>query len=207
MPAPKPINPKNKWFLVPDSLTDHESGKPEDRFYNVEARFRDHPVLDVAASEIERHNVYKPGIACEQRVIKAAIGTPAVKNMTPHVLRFDKGPKLPRVDFDACVAVIKRCWDAWQHYQTFREAPVTREEERAVALIMRGPRPDEIMMADANGRLTKVIIDDGEEPEGDELDAEDGAEDQAPAPAAQPAAARPAKKAPAKKPATKKRAA
>jgi hypothetical protein len=200
----KPINPKNKWFLVPDSLTDHESGKPEDRFYNVEARFRDHPILDVRASEIERHNVYKHGISCEQRVIKAAIGTPAIKNMTPKVLRFDKGAKLPRVDFEACVATIRRCWDAWQHYQAFRLAPVMPEEARAIALIERGPKPDEITMRDANGQLTKVIIDDGEEPEDDELDADEEAEaPEAAAPAANPAKPR----APAKKPATKKKAA
>jgi hypothetical protein len=197
------INPKKRWFDVPDSLTKEDLGNGKFReYYNVEARFADHPVLDMPASVKARHNVYRFSIVCEQRIKRAAIGAPAVKNMTPYVLRFDKGSGLPRQDFDAAKAVIQRCWEAWLHYQTYREAPITPDEARAVELINRGPAPDTVMVMTSAG-LLPFKVDDGEvreDEDEDDEDAGDGAGDgdgssgeQASAPS--PIAPKPAKKA------------
>ncbi len=207
--------PQDKWFDVPDSLTVEEQGNRKVKYYNVECRVRDHKVIDIKASEEARHNVYKLVPAYEMRIKRAAIGQPTHKNMTPLVLRFDKGRHLPRPDFEACTAAIARCWEAWEAYQAYRKAPVHPEETIALDLINRGPKPP-IALRFKN-KLRQIVVEDEEEnpDEADEL--EDDADaigagpgagssggNRAPAPST-PARAK--RGAGAKKPTAKKRAA
>lgn len=184
------IDPK-QWFDVKDSKT--KDGEAGEAYYNVEARFADHPILDVSASRIARHNVYFLGIVLHTRVKRTAHGGPAIKNSTSVVFRFDKGmdetttvqaigPEgttvasrvgkagLSKEDFDSYIKWIVRCKEAWEHYQKFRKSPVTDLEKEATKAIERLP---------ANGNASRVIVDakgnplmvDGiEEEETDDLD-------------------------------------
>lgn len=125
-------NPKKQWFPVKDSLTKGERGKS---YFNVEARFSDHPVINVEKSKIARHNVYDFSIVLHTRVKRNAFDGPAQPNVSAQALRFDKGAKMGGPDFDAAKNAIVRCWDAWEHYQTWREAPVTTAEKMALEQI------------------------------------------------------------------------
>ena len=98
---------KRKWFDVPDSRVKRENGKGS--FYNVEARFSDHPVINVAKSKEARRNVYDFSIVLHTRVKRAMGDLPAVKNMSAHALRFDKGKALDKLEFERCKASIVRC--------------------------------------------------------------------------------------------------
>jgi hypothetical protein len=192
------INPKKRWFDVPDSLTKSEDGKRE--YFNVEARFHDHPVINVAKSTLARHNVHDFSIRLEMRVKYASGDVPAVRNATHHAIRFDKGSGLRSEDFKATMLLIQRCWDAWQHYQTFREAPISEAERVAIRLIEQRPEPSTLMVDTGNG-LRAVRLDEPEEgdddDEGDYLPDDEeggdaGGEAAPPAPAA-PKVAKPKK--------------
>lgn len=196
------VNPKKRWFDCPDSKTKSEDGKRE--YYNVEARFHDHPVLNVEKSRIKRHNVYDYGIRLETRVKYAAGDVPAVRNTSPIPIRFDKGHALRREDFDATLTHIQRCWNAWEHFQTFREAPVTEHERIAIELIKMRPVASTILVDDGQGNLKAVRLDDPDDHDDDDADdfldddeAESGGDDAGGEAAAPPAApARPRKPAP-----------
>ncbi len=147
---------KKQWFDVQDSKC---KGEDEKEYFNVEARFADHPILDVEASRLARSNVYKRGIVLHTRIKRNWLDKAAITNATSFVLRFDKGPDetvttmvpgpvpgtmvqhregklgMTKEDFDRAVSLIVRCWNAWEHYQQFREAPVTDMEARAVGII------------------------------------------------------------------------
>ena len=127
---------KKKWFDVPDSETEDERKK---LFFNVEARFSDHPVIDMELSRTARRNIYKFSIVLHTRVKRAAIGGKAQPNMSTQSLRFDKGAAMGAADFEASKAAIMRCWEAWEHYCRFREAPVTVAEKMALEQIQRAP--------------------------------------------------------------------
>lgn len=159
-----PIN-KKQWFDLPDSLTKTEDGKSE--YYNVEGRFRDHPVINVEKSRIKRHNVYEFSIVFETRLKRAAADAHAVKNMAPIPIRFDKGTELQQTEFERAVAAIRRGWSAWLHYQQFREAPVTENERVAIKLIDEQPAP-QVLMVDTGNGLKPVKLDDDEPTDEDE---------------------------------------
>jgi hypothetical protein len=137
-------NIKKQWFPVYDSGVPERNDKnqPTGKFlapFNVEARFSDHPVLNPEASKIARHAVYDWSIVLHTRVKHTADGTKALENVTSHTLRFDKGEKMGEQDFNKAKAAIMRCWDAWEHYQKFREAVVTTAEKMALDQINRSP--------------------------------------------------------------------
>jgi hypothetical protein len=150
---------KKQWFDVADSLINDGEHEP---YHNVQAKFSDIPILNVEKSKAARHNVFDIGIALHTKVLRLADGTPAFKNSTTHVLRFDKGQDtrvasyrpgpdgkevihydgqtgMGKEAFDAAVRDIMRCWDAWEHYQKFRLAPVHPLETRAMELIAKKP--------------------------------------------------------------------
>ena len=165
-----------KWFTVPDSEMMDLDGEPTGIF-NIEARFADHPILNVAKSKIARHNVYDLGPCLHMRILYTADHAQAIKNGTSHVMRFDKGPDeriasqqpgpggnlvlhydgpegMGQEAFDAAKRDIARCWAAWEHYQAFRESPVTPLEALAIDHIVNMPsaaRPS--IMVDVGGRL------------------------------------------------------
>lgn len=187
------IDPK-QWFQVSDSELMDQDGEPTGVF-NIDARFADHPILNVEKSRIARHNVYDLGPCLHMRILKNGDGTKAVKNGTSHVMRFDKGEDtrvasqqpgpagnlvlhydgcegMGKEAFEAAIRDIVRCFDAWQHYQHFRESPVTPLEVKAMAIIERMPsanRPS--IMVDVGGKLVAREIerehddDDEEQPE------------------------------------------
>jgi hypothetical protein len=154
---------KKQWFDVPDSWVKTENGG----YYNVEARFSDHPVLNPEKARIARHNVYDFSIVLHTRVKRATGDVPATKNMTAQTLRFDKAARMGKGDFDTAKQLIARCWDAWQHYQLFREAPVSALEASAIDQIMHAPQPASLLV-DKGGELVEHTIDDGEEREDEE---------------------------------------
>ncbi len=150
-----------QWFDVPDSKTKDESGEGG-FFYNVEARFADHPILDVKASKAKRHNVYFYGPVLHMRIKKTSLGAKAIKNAHSVVMRFDKGhedirieagigpqgnsipvrvgsPGMGKEDFDRACKLIVRCWEAWEHYQKFRKSVVTELEQHALEIISQAP--------------------------------------------------------------------
>lgn len=162
---------KKQWFDVPDSRVKREDGRG--LYYNVEARFSDHPVINVEKSKIARHNVYDFSIVCHTRVKRAAGDAPAIKNMTSQALRFDKGKALSKEGFEQAKSLIVRCLDAWEHYQLFREAPITEGERMALRQI--GEMPLSSMgrvLVDDGGKLVSHQIDDGEEPDEDDDEGE-----------------------------------
>lgn len=169
----KKENPKRRWFALPDSLTKREDGKGE--YYNVEGRFQDHFVLNIEKSKVARHNVYDVATRCETRVVKAPGDVPAVPNETHIPIRFDKGSALRGPDFDLCVKLITRCWEAWEHYQTFREAPVYDEERKALDLINSRPAPATVMVDTGNGLKAVKLVDDDDEDDDEESAADSGA--------------------------------
>ena len=148
-----------KWFDVPDSIFIDDNGN---EYYNVQAKFADHFILNVQKSQAARHNVWDVGIVLHTKVLRITDATPAIRNGTSHVMRFDKGEDLrvksyrPGPDgkevehydgpegmgaqgFDAAVRDIIRCWDAWQHYQLFRTSPVHPLETKALDIISKKP--------------------------------------------------------------------
>lgn len=182
---------KKQWFDVHDSKCRAENGE---EYYNVEARFADHPILDVAASKIARHSVYKRGIVLHTRVKKNIHDKKAITNASSFVLRFDKGRDhtktvmvpgpaqgtvvphregesgMSKEDFDRAVSLIMRCWDAWEHYQLFRESEVTELEREAMAIIDAKPRSAfGRLVADKHGNV--IEIDPIEQTDADDLDA------------------------------------
>ena len=165
------IDPKKQWFDVPDSKTRGEDGKI---FYNVQARFADHPALDPVASRIAGYSVHKLVPQVHMNVKKNIFGQKTVKNSTSVVFRFDKGRDetfvtgqvvgptgamvpnregkngISKADFDRYVGLIMRCWDAWEHYQSFREAPAWPLEEEAMKIIAGKP---------ASARGVRLVVD------------------------------------------------
>ncbi len=181
---------KKRWFDVPDSLFEDDDGN---KHYNVKAKFSDHFILNVAKSKVARHNVYDIGICLHTKVVLQSDASPAKDNGTSHVMRFDKGdderissyrpgpdgkevihydgkPGMGKEAFDAAVRDIMRCWDAWEHYQKFRQAPVHPLEIEALALINEKPL-DEIgtLLVDrGNGVLERVKVDEDDHDDDDE---------------------------------------
>lgn len=180
-------DPRKKWFDVPDSKCKTGDGE---EYFNVEARFADHPILDVDACKIARHNVYKCGIVLHTRVKKNWLDRKAIANASSFVLRFDKGPDqtvttmvpgpapgmmvphregksgMSKEQFDQAVSLMARCWDAWEHYQTFRKAPVTELELKAVEIINMMPSSRfGRLVADKSGNVIEI---DPIEPEVDD---------------------------------------
>jgi hypothetical protein len=176
---------KTKWFDVPDSVFVDEGG---DEYYNVQAKFADHPILNVEKSRAARHNVYDLGIVLHTKVLRLADANPAIRNGTSHVMRFDKGedtrvpsyrqgpdgkevihydgtPGMGKAAFDAAVKDIMRCWDAWEHYQKFRKAPAHPLETRALELVSSKPMAalGTLMVDRGDGTLIALEIDDGED--------------------------------------------
>src|SRR5882672_11132282 len=80
-----------KWFDVPDSIFEDDDGN---EFYNVQAKFADHHILNVKKSQAARHNVYDMGIVLHTKVLRVTDSSPAIKNGTSHVMRFDMGEDL-----------------------------------------------------------------------------------------------------------------
>ena len=181
------IDPRKQWCDVPDSKSRGEDGRV---FFNVEARFADHPVIDPEASRKAGHSVYRLVPQVHMHVKRNIFGAKSVKNSTSIVFRFDKGrdeteitgqvvgpagtmvpqregkPGMSKPDFDRAVALIMRCWDAWTLYQTFRKAPVWPLEEEVLKVIAgkpmaaRGVR----LIADRDGNLFEFDpMDDDEE--------------------------------------------
>lgn len=138
--APKKINPKKKWFPAPDSLCQRTDGSKQ-RYYNIEGRFEDHKVINIPKSEEAREQVYDTSIVLHTRIILTGFGTRAVDNMTSQAIRFDKGVLLRQPDFQQAKAGLYRFWEAWQHYQTFRTAPVTDLETEALLQISKMKTP------------------------------------------------------------------
>jgi hypothetical protein len=155
------IDPKKQWFDVRDSKCRGEDGQI---YYNVEARFADHPVIDAVESRKAGHAVYKLVPQVHMHVKKTIFGTRSIKNSTSVVFRFDKGRDetqitgsvvgpagtmvphregktgLSKPDFDRAIALIMRCWEAWEQYQSFRLAPVWPLEEEAMKIIAGKPK-------------------------------------------------------------------
>lgn len=146
---------KKKWFDVADSLFEDDDGN---EYYNVQAKFSDHAILNIEKSRAARKNVYEVGIVLHTKVMRQSDLTPAIKNSSSHVMRFDKGEDtrvmsyragpdgkdiihydgktgMGKEAFDAAVRDIMRCWDAWEHYQKFRTAPIHPMEEAALEII------------------------------------------------------------------------
>jgi hypothetical protein len=185
---------KTKWFDILDSMFVDEDG---DECFNVQAKFADHPILNVEKSKAARHNVYDLGIVLHTKVLRSNDASPALKNGTSHVMRFDKGedtrkasyrqgpdgkevvhydgcPGMGKDAFDAAVKDIMRCWDAWQHYQLFRKAPVHPLEARALEIINSKPLSSlgTLMVDRGDGTLVAHQVENDE----------DGDEDAAPPP-------------------------
>ncbi len=171
---------KRQWFDLPDSLVEREDGKGS--YYNVEARFSDHPVYNAQKSNIARHNVYDIGIVLHTRVKRAGGDAPAQKNMSALVIRFDKGedktvttavpsasgvpvlhregtPGMSKDDYNTAMKAIARCWDAWEHYQKFRQSPVTDLEKTAIKQILASPDRPKGVLVDIDGTLERKNFD------------------------------------------------
>jgi hypothetical protein len=168
---------KKKWFDVPDSGSKDDQGEI---FYNVEARFGDHPILDVKASKAARHNVYFYGPVLHMRVKRTSLNSRAIKNCYSVVMRFDKGeedirieqgiapngqsvpvrvgnPGMGKENFNRACKLIVRCWDAWEHYQKFRKSAVTPLEQEAIAIVSQSPnKVKSRLMVDREGKLMEV---------------------------------------------------
>lgn len=175
------IDPK-QWFTVPDSELKDQDGEPNGIF-NIDARFTDHPVLNVEKSRIARHNVYDLAPCLHMRILHNADGDPLqIKNSVSHVMRFDKGEDtrvasyvpgingpvlhydgsagMGKEEFQAAIRDILRCWAAWQHYQNFRESPVHPMEKKALEIIEQMPtsqRPG-VVMVDVGGKIEARVI-------------------------------------------------
>ena len=185
------IDPK-KWFPVSDSEILNQDGEPTG-IYNIEARFADHPILNVPKSKIARHNVYDLGPCLHMRILFNNDGGKAFKNGTSHVMRFDKGEDtrvasqqpgpggnlvlhydgsegMGKEDFEAAIRDIVRCFDAWQHYQKFREAPVTQMEEKALSLISQIPNAGRTIIVNVGGKLQARAIEQERDEDDDEVE-------------------------------------
>lgn len=162
-----PIIDKNQWFDCPDSLVkrpENEGGS----YYNVQGRFADHPVINIAKSRIARHNVHDFSITFYKRVLTALEG-PATKNSHPHPIRFDKGIGMRQEDFDIARRTIQANPDAWAHYCKFRQAPVTDLERMALGQIDRAPLSSMgKVLVDVDGELVPVDLDTEEAPDPDD---------------------------------------
>lgn len=180
---------KKKWFDVPDSKSKDDN---DEIFYNVEARFGDHPILDVNASKAARHNVYFYGPVLHMRVKRTSLNVRAINNCHSVVMRFDKGhedirmeqaiapngnnvsirvgkPGMGKEDFSRACKLIVRCFDAWEHYQKFRKSAVTPLEREALRIISQSPKKMKgRIMVDRDGRPVEVDdIDDKDEDDPD----------------------------------------
>ncbi len=157
-------DPRKRWFDVPDSKS--RDGEDGEAYYNVEARFADHPVIDPAKSRLAGHSVYQLVPQLHMHVKKNIFGNRSIKNSTSVVFRFDKGkdetvttgqvvgptgqmvpnregkPGMSKPDVDRAIALILRCREAWDHYQTFRQAPVWPLEEEIVRNLAQRARAD-----------------------------------------------------------------
>jgi hypothetical protein len=165
---------KRKWFDVPDSLTEREDG--EASYYNVQARFSDHPVLHPEKTRIARSNVYEIGTILHTKVLRAGGDAPARKNMSQQVMHFGfgyKGEIFSEEDFKATKASIVRCWDAWQHYQTFREAPVREGEKLALGQINTSPEKPKGVLVDIGGKLERREFDVDADVDEERIEAEE----------------------------------
>lgn len=164
---------KKKFYPVPDSLVEREDG--HGKYYNVEARFSDHPVINPDKSRIARHNVYDFSIVLHTRVRRVMGDAAAQPNMSAQPIRFDKGKALRGDDFERCKALIMRCWEAWTAFQAFREAPVTPGEQIALHQIelLRAHRqaPGKVMVDIGGGQLVERSLDPDDE--GNEEDDEE----------------------------------
>jgi len=187
-------NVKKQWFDVLDSKTEKENGNGF--YYNVEARFSDHPVINVEKSRVARHSVYDYSIVLHTRVKRVAGDAKAQPNMSAQPLRFDKGAAMGGDDFDKAKLAIMRCWDAWQHYCKWREAPVTVAEKMAMEQISRAPLSAiGTVRVDKGGVLVDARragdeTDDDADDEGDDAGHLMAAAEKAVAPARQAARAR-----------------
>jgi hypothetical protein len=188
---------KKQWFDVRDSVVEREDGKG--KYFNVQARFSDLAVINVEKSRIKRHNVYEYSIVLHTKVKRTMGDQAAQPNVTSQPLRFDK-PELRGPDFEAAKALIMRCPEAWNHYQKYREAPVTEAEEKAlhqIALhLAHQARPGKVMV-EVNGELVERDIDpdaEEEDPEEDAVPPKISAPRKAVPVATKPRAKRPGKK-------------
>lgn len=188
-----PIN-KKKFHDVEDSWVDREDGKGG--YYNVQARFSDHPVINPGKSQIARHNVYDFAIVLHTRVKRTMGDAKAQENLTAQTIRFDKGKRLGSDDFEKAKALIVRCWDAWEYYQQYREAPVTESEQTALHQIelqrAHSLAPGKVLV-DVGGVMVERDLDPDSEDRDEEEDEEPVRRPAKAAPAAKP------KKAPAKR--------
>ncbi len=153
---------KKKWFDIPDSKTKGDDGNV---FYNVEARFADHPVVNIPASKkIGLGSVYDLVPQLHMHVKKNIFGNRAIVNSTSVVFQFQKGRDetaattqvigptgamvpnrvgkvgLSKADIDRLASLIMRCREAWEHYQKFRQAPIWPLEEDVVKIIAQKPK-------------------------------------------------------------------
>ena len=157
-------DPRKRWFDVADSKS--KDGEDGEAYYNVEARFADHPVINPAESRRVGHSVYQLVPQLHMHVKKNIFGSRSIKNSTSVVFRFDKGkdetqttaqvigptgqmvpnregkPGLSKPDVDRAISLILRCWDAWEHYQTFRKAPVWALEAEVIGNLALRARAD-----------------------------------------------------------------
>ena len=161
---------KREWFDVPDSLVMREDEKGT--YHNVEARFADLPVINVEKSRIARHNVYDLSTVLHTRVKRIMGDARAQPNMSAQPIRFDKD-KQGQSDFEAIKGMIMRCWDAWRHYQLYREAPITPSEELALHQIElqrnRQAVPGRVTV-DIGGELVERRVDDSEDDNSNETE-------------------------------------
>ena len=175
---------KKKWFDVPDSIFEDDDGN---EFYNVQAKFSDHHILNVQKSQAARHNVNDVGIVLHMKVLRVTDASPALKNGTTHVMRFDKGEDkrvasyrpgpdgkevihyegsggMGQQAFEAAIRDIMRCWDAWCHYQKFRTAPVHPLEVKALDIISKKPlhQLGTVIVDRGDGKLETVHLEPDE---------------------------------------------
>jgi hypothetical protein len=173
-----------KWFDVKDSIFEDDDGN---EYYNVQAKFADHFILNVEKSKAARHNVWDVGIVLHTKVLRVTDASPAIKNSSSHVMRFDKGEDrrvasyrpgpdgkevihyegpegMGQQAFEAAVRDIMRCWDAWSHYQKFRTAPVHPLETKALDIIRKRPLHEigTVIVDRGDGKLETVHLEPDE---------------------------------------------
>lgn len=166
---------RRRWFDAPDSEVKREDGQGS--YLNVEGRFQDHPVLNLAKSKARRHNVYDIGVKLEMRVKMAPGDVPAERNRSAIVLRFDKdGIREP--DFQRMVECILRFPEAWRCYQEFRQSAVLPMERQVLRRVGESPlsASGKIMVDDGSGQVVAKsfeLDEDEDDEERDELAAEE----------------------------------
>jgi hypothetical protein len=186
------VDPK-KWFDVADSMFMDDDGN---EYYNVQAKFTDHYILNIEKSQEARHNVFDVGIVLHTKVLRVTDASPAIKNSSSHVMRFDKGEDrrvasyrpgpdgkevihyegsegMGQQAFDAAVRDIMRCWDAWVHYQLYRTAPVHPLETKALDIIAKKPLHElgTVIVDRGDGKFETVRLETEDEDDDDPADA------------------------------------